>query len=180
MVVFDTSTIVLTITPEAAPPTDPNTGAPVTKCKARIDFLISTLAKAKTPILIPTPVLSEFLVKAGPKKHEYLETFLESKNFEVGAFDERAAIELAELIDGDSKSGKKLDDKQTKAKVRFDRQVIAIAKVREADCIYTDDENLAKCARENGIRAVMTWDIPLPPEPPNLELPFADHDQPQA
>ena len=113
MVVFDTSTIVLTISPEAKPPLDPATKAPLTQCKERIDYLISTLSKAKTSILIPTPVLSEFLVKAGPLKHEQLEKFSESKSFEIAAFDKRAAIELSELIDADLKAGKKLSPEQT-------------------------------------------------------------------
>ena len=54
--------------------------------------------------------------------------------------------------------------------MRFDRQIIAIAKTREADCIYTDDTNLAHVARENGIRAVMTWELPLPPTDPTGDL----------
>lgn len=176
MVVFDTSTIVLAIDPRANPPIDPTTGEPVAKCKQRIDFLLNTLNGAKTPILIPTPVLAEFLVKAGRNKQEFLDKFLGSRNFEIGPFDQRAAVELALLMDPDLQSNKKLDENTTKAKVKFDRQIVAIAKVRSAECIYTDDDKLATCARNNGIKAVMTWDIPLPPEPPNMDL-FKDDEE---
>ena len=172
MVVFDTSTIVLSINPKAWPPTDPSTGKPVEKCKQRVDHLLETLGKARTPILIPTPVLAEFLVKAGPNKQQFLDIFFLSRNFEVGSFDVRAAIELADLIDPDLQSLKKLDPTVTKAKVKFDRQIVAIAKSRRADRIYTDDVPLATVARNNGIATVMTWEIPLPPEPPNYELPL--------
>lgn len=77
------------------------------------------------------------------------------------------------LIDPDLQSGKKLDSITTKAKIKFDRQIIAIAKSRNAQYIYTDDEKLASCARVNGIAAIMTWELPLPPVPPQLELNLA-------
>ncbi len=176
MVVFDTSTLVLALDPKARPPTDPATNKPVEKCKERVEHLLANLNKSKTPILIPTPVLAEFLVKAGRNKQEYLDKFLGSRNFEVGVFDVRAAIELALLLDPDLQGNKKLDDKTTKAKIKFDRQILAIAKARGADRIYTDDEKLAKCAQSNGIAAVMTWEIPLPPLPPNLELDLKSHE----
>ncbi|MEW6352681.1 MAG: PIN domain-containing protein [Pseudomonadota bacterium] len=172
MVVFDTATIVLVIDPKSRPPVDPATGIPVTKCKERIDYLIKTLGESRTRILIPTPVLAEFLVKAGPSKDKFLKEFLSNKNFLVCPFDQRAAIELAYLEDAALKSERTLDPTQTKAKVKFDRQIAAIAKIQEADCIYTDDGNLAKIARANGMRTVMTCEIPLPPENPQQSLPL--------
>jgi len=170
MIVFDTTTIILSIDPNAKPPIDPSTGRPVEKCKERIDHLIDTLNKSKTRILIPTPVLSEFLVKAGNEKAKFQSEFLGSKNFIVGDFDSVAAIELAYLEDSDLKSNRKVDGLTSKAKVKFDRQIMAIAKVKRADTIYTDDGDLAKLAENNGITPVMTWDIPLPPVKPQLEI----------
>lgn len=170
MIVFDTTTIILTIDPKAKPPTDPNTGRPVEKCKERIEHLIETLNKSKTRILIPTPVLSEFLVKAGNEKSQFLAEFTGSRNFAVGDFDSVAAIELAHLEDNDLKSNRKLDALTSKAKVKFDRQIVAIAKVKVADTIYTDDVDLAKLAKNNGITPVMTWEIPLPPVDPQLKM----------
>ena len=170
MIVFDTTTIILFIDPKAKPPTDPNTGRLVEKCKERIEHLIDTLNKSKTRILIPTPVLSEFLVKAGDDKSKFLSEFVSSKNFLVGDFDSLAAIELAHLEDNDLKSNRKLDGLISKAKVKFDRQIVAIAKVKGAGTIYTDDGNLAKLARNNGIAPVMTWEIPLPPVEPQVAL----------
>jgi hypothetical protein len=58
MVVFDTSAIVLALDDRALPPTDPSTGKPVERCKERIEYLLATLSKAHTPVLIPTPVLA--------------------------------------------------------------------------------------------------------------------------
>ncbi len=170
MVVFDTSTILLSIDTRAKPPLDPATNAPVTKCKERVEHLLKTLQASKTQILIPTPVLAEYLVGAGPNKSEYVEKIVSSKNFEVAPFGIKAAIELSMLADPDLKSARKLDPNATKAKLKFDRQVIAIAKASGAVRVYTDDTGLAACAQNNGIAATLTWEIPLPPEPPQLDL----------
>lgn len=162
MVVFDTSMVVLFIDEKSKAPIDPTTGKPVTECRERIEELIKTLGKSRTRILIPTPVLSEFLVKSGPNKDKYLTEFLSTNNFLVAPFDLRAAVELALIEDGDTKSGRKIDPAQTKAKVKFDRQIISIAKVQGATTIYCDDVGLANVARQNGLQVVMTWEIPLP------------------
>lgn len=170
MVVFDTSALVLALDPKARPPIDPGTGKPVEKCKERIEHLLTNLSKARTMILIPTPVLAEYLVKAGPNKQVMIEKFTNSRNFEIGQFDVKAAIETAELLGDPDLLKKELDDKTTKAKIKFDRQIVAIAKTRGASPIYTDDVNLAAIARNNGIAAVMTWDISLPPVDPQMPL----------
>src|SRR5262249_10333410 len=128
MVAFDTSTIVLTLDPDRArKPLDPATLMPLTNANARVDFLISRLEDAGETILIPTPVLSEFLVRAGPNRNDYINKFVSSKNFTIAPFDQRAAIELALLNDPDLISGKVLSDTVTWAKLKFDRQVVAIA-----------------------------------------------------
>lgn len=164
MVVFDTSVLVLSLDPDnAKPPLDPNTGSVLTNCKSRIDHLIDTLSSTGSSILVPTPVLSEYLIKAGPNKHEYANKILQSKNFTAGDFNVRAAIELTLLNDVDL-TKTTLDEKATKAKIKFDRQIIAIARVYGADCVYTSDDGLAACARNNGIRAVMAWELPEPPQ----------------
>jgi predicted nucleic acid-binding protein len=170
VVVFDTSTLILAIDPKAKPPIDPATDKPVEKCKERVENLLATLHKEKTAILIPTPVLAEYLVKAGPEKHEMLDKFTNSRNFETGPFDIKAAVEIAELLGDPDLFKKNLDDKITKAKIKFDRQIVAIAKTRGASPIYTDDTTLANVARNNGIAAVMTWEIEKPPEDPQVDM----------
>jgi hypothetical protein len=103
-------------------------------------------------------------------KQEVIDKFFSSRNFEVAAFDIKAALELSILRDPDLQGKKDLDDNTTRAKIKFDRQIVAIAKVRGADCLYTDDGNLAKVSRNNRIAAVRIWDIPLPPLPPYIEM----------
>lgn len=46
-------------------PEDPATGAPITRFVERVEFLISQLQTDGQRIVIPSPALSEFLVRAG-------------------------------------------------------------------------------------------------------------------
>ena len=163
MVVFDTSFLAIAFDPKTPLPNDPATGKPVTDCAARINALIEALSIARKPIIIPTPVLAEYLVQGGAQKSQRLQVFQSSTAFSIKSFDQLAAVECAMLEDADLKSGKPLDPVVTKAKVKFDRQIIAIAKVHKATVIYTGDKQLANRAKENGLHAVMTWEIPLPP-----------------
>ena len=61
MPVFDATTLLLFLEPEANAPTDPATNEPVTDAKARIDQLIETLDKGRETIVIPTPALPALL-----------------------------------------------------------------------------------------------------------------------
>ncbi|MDN7473470.1 type II toxin-antitoxin system VapC family toxin [Burkholderia multivorans] len=162
MVVFDTSFLALAFDNSYAPPIDPATGKKLDRCTDRINHLIGTLSSSRQRVLIPTPVLAEYLVQGGPDKDKRLNIFASSRVFVVAAFDQRSAIECALLEDGDSRNNKRLSDNETKAKVKFDRQIIAIAKVHGALTIYTGDTNLAKRATDNGLNAVLTWEVPLP------------------
>lgn len=164
MVVFDTSFLALAFDNSYAPPIDPATGKKLDRCADRISNLIGTLSLSKQRVLIPTPVLAEYLVKGGQDKDKRLSIFASSRVFVVAAFDQRAAVECAMLEDGESNNKKQLSDDQTKAKVKFDRQIIAVAKAHGALTIYTGDTKLAKRATDNGLKAVLTWEVPLPPE----------------
>jgi hypothetical protein len=55
-----------------------------------------------------------------------------------------------------------MDERETWAKLKFDRQIIAIEKVNAANTIYTDDTGLAVVAKGNGLKIVHTWELPLP------------------
>lgn len=172
MVVFDTSVLTLAFDPSAKPPIDPATGVVLSDAQARIDYLLKTLGSSKVRVLIPTPVLSEYLVRGGEDKDERLDEVTTSKVFVVAPFDTRAAVECAAIEAGGPRRNRPLTEDETKAKVKFDRQIIAVAIVRCATTIYTGDAKLAATARLNGIRAVMTWELELPPVDPQLELAY--------
>ena len=152
MVVLDASFVLLLIQPDAKAPIDPTTKTAVEKCKTRIEHLIAELGEAKTAVIVPAPALAEFLVRAGPAATGYLQELQNERAIRVEPFGQRAAIECALLIDGAKKAGKSTKPGDTWAKVKFDRQIIAIAKVVGAKTIYTNDANLAKVAGANGLR----------------------------
>lgn len=172
MVVMDSTALLLLFYPDAGTPLDPDTGQPLTKCSERIELLLQNLSEARIQVLVPTPVLSEVLVKAGADKPRLLREINNAYSFQVQSFDQIAAIEVAMLTDIDLQSNRKLSDKETWAKVKYDRQIIAIAKANNVKTIYSDDGGLAKTARANGIAVVSTWELDAPADPPQADLPF--------
>ena len=130
MVVFDTSFLAIAFDEHASVPADPTTGAPLVKCRERIDLLIKNLGINKTRILIPTPVIAEFMVYGGRDKNKRLELITNSKSFSIASFDIRAAIECALIEEQDYRSKRNEPSDETKAKVKFDRQIIAVAVAR--------------------------------------------------
>lgn len=165
MVVLDATTLLLLIEPSAKPPKDPNTGKPLERSKDRLEFLVETLSDAGTKVVIPTPVLSEVLVGAGDAKSEYLAQITGSSAFMTAPFDVKAAVELAFLLNIDGTLPKKrLSPAETYAKMKFDRQVIAIAKANGIKEMYTDDTGMSEVAAANGITVHHTWELPLPPQ----------------
>jgi predicted nucleic acid-binding protein len=166
--VVDSSALALLINPESAPPKDPSTGLAVVKAQERIRRYIEGLSSSDT-LIVPTPVLAELLVKAENDAPQLLEQLQGQARLRVRPFDERAAVELAmmtrEAVNAGDKRGGSLQPWQ---KVKFDRQIIAIARVAEATQIYADDQDLANFARSLGMNAVSTWDLAVPEEAKNL------------
>lgn len=137
MVTFDARMLIWLLDPYTAP-TDPETRRPIAHARARLEHLVVTLDKGKTRIVVPTPARSEFLVHAGSAGSEYLETLNRSATFRVADFDQRAAVEAAlavraAIARGDKRGG--ID--ASWAKVKFDRQIVAISKLQGATTIYT-------------------------------------------
>lgn len=79
MVVFDNSFLSLLLHPDADVPNDPATDAPVERAHDRIAYLVERLRESGTRILIPAPVLGEFLTVADatylPSRETGLEAF---------------------------------------------------------------------------------------------------------
>ncbi|WP_426207694.1 type II toxin-antitoxin system VapC family toxin [Massilia sp. TWP1-3-3] len=174
MVVFDNSILVLAFDENANPPTDPATDELLTECAARVDYLIKSLSKAKTRVLIPTPVMAEYLVRAGVDRDKRLAELTSSRVFVIAPFDIRAAVECAGIEDADYARLRVVPESEVKAKVKFDRQIIATAIARGATVIYTGDIGLASRAKRNNIEVVMTWELPLPPVDPQLKFEYGD------
>ena len=87
-------------------------------------------------------------------------------------FDERAAIELALMSETTQGEKKRKEQAGTWAKVKFDRQIVAIAKVNRVKAVYSTDGDVLALALREGLRGFACHDLPIPP-PENMEL-FAE------
>lgn len=174
MVVFDSSVLLLVLDPNAKAPIDPDTGTAVEKAAERIEYLIETLAADKEKIVIPTPVLSEVLVHSGDALQPYLDILNGQATFRIVPFDQKAAIEAAlAMSDAIRRGGHRIDAANpdaTKTKIKFDRQIVAIAKAEGAHTVYSDDDDVHNYATRAGLNAYRTADLDLPPEDPQQSL----------
>lgn len=174
MIAFDATVLIPLLHPDARVRPDA-TGKKIAKVKERLDYLVSQLTKSGEKIIVPTPALSEVLVHAGPAMNDWLNILNKRSTFRIADFDQRAAIEVAILTAEElrSKKGKKvkaLTRTETVAKVKYDRQIAAIAKAEGATALYTDDDGLAAVATKLGLKVVKIADLPLPPEDAQLKL----------
>lgn len=178
-VLFDTSALLLAMFPSAKPPADPATGQPVEHAHERITYLIERLSRARTPVLIPTPVLSEILVNAGAGTQQYVAK-LSAHPFQLAPFDALAAVECADML---SKHGHKAPKSgaasSARSKVKFDRQIVAIAKVRRAATIYSDDSDIHQYGIDCGIKVVRTFELELDPASNQKALDFQTRVEPE-
>ena len=79
VVAFDNNVLCLFLHPEVDAPDDPATRRPVSRVQDRISYLVEQLRESRSRILIPTPVLAEFLTFATP---DYLDVINSSAHFE--------------------------------------------------------------------------------------------------
>jgi len=177
MVVIDATMLLLLLRPGTPVPAGPG-GVVVDKPKERIEHFVRQLEREKTKIIIPTPALSEALVRAGTAASQQIIEYLQKYAvFRIEPFDTRAAIEVAAMTrDAIAKGKKRGDSVATYAKVKYDRQIIAIARVSGATTIYSDDGDIRALAKETKITVVGIADLPLPPEDAQHRLPLTGAD----
>lgn len=123
---------------------------------------------------MPTPALSEVLIGAGDAAALYLDIINRSARFKIVPFGARAAVEAAAA----HRDALRADDKREGSdsswtKVKFDRQIVAIAKVEGADIIYSTDVDIARFAARNDLEVVTLEQLPFPPETLQGELSLA-------
>lgn len=109
--------------------------------REKLDYLLATLQKARTRILIPTSALAEFYVKADPN---VVANFKGKSAFNIARFDEKAALEcsisVADAIRSRDKKAAQPDAPWQK--IKFDHQIVAIARCHRAATIYSEDAGL--------------------------------------
>ncbi|HEY2706854.1 MAG TPA: hypothetical protein VGI95_02265 [Caulobacteraceae bacterium] len=133
-------------------PIDLATGQRVTMPKERVEGLLADLQKTGTKIIVATPALSEIMVRVGVSAaQQYVAIMSKVAAFRIAPFDTKAAIECA-LMHGHSTVGEggQSATPGTHAKLKYDRQIVAIAKTEGAIMFYTDDLDQRRFAERQG------------------------------
>lgn len=159
MIIFDATYLVVLLNPNSAPAKD-RQNKPVSMFKERVEYLTAELNASGEQIGIPTPAMAEVLVRAGNGRSKFVSTLSDRWRFQILPFDSRAAIEASELI---ALIKSKSDTWATHAKVKFDIQIVSIARVEAASVIYADDEDIERFAKRLKIPVVRICDLPTPP-----------------
>lgn len=180
MIAFDTTALSLVWVPGATA-RNRRTQKPIKYAKERLEALIDRIAADDDVILIPTPVLSEVIVKIPSKAHELIEYIRSSPWFRVESFDAAAALELGlrtekAISDGDKREG--IND-ATWTKIKFDRQIISIAMVNNASKIISDDGDIAAIGERCNFPVKSIGDLPIPEHliPPPLLAKLEEEDE---
>lgn len=144
---------------------------------ARLNFLIRTLDKARVKIIVPTPALCEVLIGAGEAAPQYLDIINRSARFKIAPFAARAAIEAAAAHREALRAGDKKEGAESWSKVKFDRQIVAIAKVEGAERIYSNDDDIVRFATRDKLEVITLEALPAPPEKQQGELRLGPQDE---
>lgn len=161
MIVVVDSTVLLPLIDPTISVASGADGAVPDRCNERLDHLIDSLSKEGGRMVIPTPVLAEVLTKAGSAGPDWLATLKGRRAIRIADFDERAAIECAALAHG--RKGRR--NGASRAKAKFDEQIVAIAVIVGADLILSDDGDIHSFA-PSGLAVQGIGSLPLPPEDP--------------
>lgn len=156
---------------------NPKSRLPVEFARERIIGFIGRAEKERRKLIIPTPATAELLTAIGPTSADYIRVINRKAVFEVRAFDDVAAMELAFLnrdVFGGLDKKNKLEAWQ---KIKVDRQIIAIAKVADCEQILTEDEALGNRARLCEIEPIKLADLPIPDSAKQGELRLEEHEE---
>jgi len=165
MVVIDSSFLLLLFYPDAGIPLKKDGSGPVPGAVERVEHLIDTLNANGETVIVPANVLAEVLVKAQGDVAGIIAALTNNYKVQVADFDVKAAIELSLMTPERGST-----EAETRAKIKFDQQILAIAKVRQAKTIYTADDKLAARAVAQSIKSVALEDLPMPPQDPQQKL----------
>src|SRR3954463_2842638 len=122
MVVIDATLLMLVFRPDVPARVTDSKGTAIDHVPERVAYLVKTLEGIKSRIIIPTPVLSEILVRATAQDTQrILDEINSAAVFRIEPFETRAAIEVAimtrtALAGGDKRAG----SQAPWTKVKFD------------------------------------------------------------
>ena len=116
-----------------------------------ISNLVKKLSAENVKIIVPTPSLAQVLTRSPDSAQEWMQVLNGNSCFQVRPFDDKASFELVQVL---GESATNLRDI-----LRFDRQIVAIAKVYGVSVLYADDEQVTQFAEECGIPAKRLKDL---------------------
>src|SRR5438093_1018277 len=116
-----------------------------------ISSLIRSLSAENAKVIVPTPSLAQVLTHSPDRAQDWMQALNAYACFQVRPFDDKASFELAQVL-GDNAVG-------LRDILRFDRQIVAIAKVYGVSILYADDERVIQFAEECGIHVKRLKDL---------------------
>lgn len=132
---------------------------------ARMRGLLEDIDRSQGKLIIPAQVAGEYLSGAADAGPALLARLRRSRRVEVASFDFVAAMECSLM----ERIARATGDKRAPVgrgvawqKVKIDRQIVAIARVRGADLIVSDDEDIQKIASALGIAFSLPEQLDLP------------------
>ncbi len=158
IIAIDASVLLHLIEPTLSAPPGPDGTVPE-RCQDRLNFFIEQSSKNGDRLLIPTPALSEALVKAGEAGPAWLSVLHGKRSVRVAPFDEKAAVECAALArERGNRRGA-----TTRDKAKFDEQIVAIAVAEQAELLLSDDADIRRLAPPH-LKVKGIGDLDLPPQ----------------
>lgn len=125
--------------------------------RAKLDGLVQQ--HQKTKIIIPTPSLTEYLVKAGKARDELMAKLSSNRSFVIEPFDQRAATECALML---AETWDKTERGMvSRTKFKFDWQIVAIALTRNVSTIYSDDDDIHRIAKNLPLKVFSIEQLPI-------------------
>ena len=143
---------------------------------SRLDHMLETIGKVGGRIVLPTPAVSELLVRTADGTSAWLAALHRRSTVVVAPFDLRAATECAMIHRLATQAGSKrkgTKDGEHYQKIKVDRQIAAIARVAGADMLITDDENLISVCAFIALPTCRVRDLELPPSAAQMKMDLA-------
>jgi len=169
MIALDAGVLSVILYPQSPIPKDFKTGLDIDHAKERVDQLVEEIRQSGDRILIPTPALSEALVVVAPDVQKYLDELESQACFKIAVFGTRAAVEIALRVKHAKQAGDKKEGLLSAwDKVKYDRQIVAIAKVEGATAIYSTDKDVHDHGKLWGLPVYNLSDLPIPLKQHNL------------
>lgn len=138
----------------------------------RLVNLVEELTSQKKIVGVPTPSWAEFLVKTDEATKDLVDMVNKNPSIKILPFDKAAAVESSLILRSviASEGNKRGGNDATWQKIKFDRQILAIARVNNAEILYTNDGDLIKEANRINLKTCRTEDLPLPQLQSNINF----------